>query len=134
MMIIMKLNKEIIDSIVEKFNFSKLGGLIPCIAQDYSTGKVLMVGFQNKEALRKTLETGIVHYYSRTRQELWKKGGTSGHVQKVIKLFGDCDMDTVLAQVEQVGRACHVPGQYSCFFNEITENGIKAHDPDPKYS
>jgi phosphoribosyl-AMP cyclohydrolase len=116
--------------IVAKFNFKKLNGLIPCIAQDASTGQVLMVGFQNEEALTKTLETGIVHYYSRTRQELWKKGGTSGHVQNVVELWGDCDLDTVLVKVNQNGRACYVKGQYSCFFTRFDENGEHVLDPD----
>ncbi|MHA1679845.1 MAG: phosphoribosyl-AMP cyclohydrolase [Promethearchaeota archaeon] len=117
-------DEEKIKEIVKQFNFSKLNGLIPCIAQDSETGQVLMVGFQNEEALSKTLETGIVHYYSRTRKELWKKGGTSGHTQDVISLFGDCDLDTVLVKVKQHGRACHVEGQYTCFHQEITKDGI----------
>ncbi|MHA1793199.1 MAG: phosphoribosyl-AMP cyclohydrolase [Promethearchaeota archaeon] len=129
----MKFSKERIESIVSKFNFKKLNGLIPCIAQDYQSKKVLMVGFQNEEALRKTLETGIVHYFSRTRQELWKKGGTSGHLQEVKEIYGDCDLDTVLVLVKQNGRACHVPGQYSCFFNKMSpEEGFIELPPDEK--
>ncbi len=92
-----------------------------------------MVGFQNPEALSKTLETGIVHYYSRTRNELWKKGGSSGHVQEVIEIWGDCDLDTVLARVKQHGRACHVEGQYTCFFTKLTGSGLVEKKPDPRY-
>ncbi|MFX0103395.1 MAG: phosphoribosyl-AMP cyclohydrolase [Candidatus Hodarchaeota archaeon] len=129
----MKVNKENIQEFIDKFNFAKFHGLIPCVTQDYQTGQVLMVGFQNEEALGKTLETGIVHYYSRTRQELWKKGRTSGHVQEVKEIYGDCDLDTILVKVKQNGRACHVEGQYSCFFNQLKNDGIKVLDKDPKY-
>ncbi len=93
-------------------------GLICAIAQDYETGEVLMQAYMNAEALAKTLETGYAHYYSRSRQKLWKKGETSGHVQKVIAASFDCDGDCLLLQVEQTGVACHT-GARSCFFEEV---------------
>ena len=93
-------------------------GLIPVVVQDAKTNAVLMMAYMNKEAFEKTLETGYMTYYSRSRQQLWKKGETSGHVQKLISLSYDCDGDTLLARVEQTGVACHT-GSYSCFFNDI---------------
>ena len=93
-------------------------GLIPCIAQDARTRKVLMLAYMNKESLALTEETGYMHYYSRSRELLWKKGETSGHVQQVVSLAYDCDGDTILAQVIQTGAACHT-GEYSRFFNEL---------------
>jgi len=102
-------------------DFSKNNGLIPVIAQDYHTGEVLMLAFMNEEAWEKTQETGIAHYYSRTRKTLWKKGGSSGHIQKVKEIFVDCDNDTLLLKVEQIGAACH-KGYRSCFYRKL-ENG-----------
>ncbi|MEA4852767.1 MAG: bifunctional phosphoribosyl-AMP cyclohydrolase/phosphoribosyl-ATP diphosphatase HisIE [Christensenella sp.] len=96
-------------------------GLIPAIAQDALTGKVLMQAYMNREAYEKTLETGYAHYYSRSRQQLWKKGETSGHIQKVVSVALDCDCDCVLLRVLQTGAACHT-GEYSCFFNQVQEN------------
>lgn len=97
-------------------------GLIPAITQDINTKQVLMLAYMNKEALEKTLEIGIVHYYSRSRKELWKKGESSGNIQKLKGLSYDCDGDALLVMVEQIGVACHT-GSYSCFFNEIVKNG-----------
>ena len=97
-------------------------GLVPAIAQDVGTGEVLMLAYMNEEALRLTKETGIAHYYSRSRQALWKKGETSGHIQEVKGIYYDCDGDAVLLKVNQIGAACHT-GNYSCFFNE--EKGYK---------
>ncbi len=93
-------------------------GLVCVIAQDVKTDTVLMQAYANAEAIEKTIETGIMHYYSRSRQSLWKKGETSGHIQKVFSLYYDCDGDCILARVEQTGVACHT-GEYSCFFNEL---------------
>ena len=98
-------------------NFQK-GELIPAIAFDVDTKTVLMLAYMNKESLRKTLETGYTWYWSRSRQELWNKGATSGHLQKVISIYSDCDDDTLLLNVKQTGAACHT-GSYSCFFNEM---------------
>lgn len=93
-------------------------GLVPAIAQDINTKEVLMLAYMNEEAVRKTLEEKIVHYYSRSRQGLWKKGETSGNFQKLMSFYYDCDKDTILIKVEQIGVACHT-GEYSCFFNEV---------------
>ncbi len=99
-----------------KPDFEKGGGLVPAIAQDAATGEVLMLAYMNEAAWEKTLETGEVHYYSRSRNKLWHKGGTSGHVQRVQEIRLDCDNDTVLLKVEQVGgAACHT-GYKSCFY------------------
>ena len=93
-------------------------GMIPVIVQDYKTDAVLMQAYMNEEAYLATIHTGKMTYYSRSRQELWLKGETSGHYQYVKSLHADCDMDTILARVVQIGAACHT-GSYSCFFNEI---------------
>ena len=92
--------------------------LIPAVIQEKSTGEVLMVAWMNKESMAKTLETGYTWYWSRSRQEYWNKGATSGHLQKVVSIYADCDNDTLLLNVKQTGAACHT-GSYSCFFNEI---------------
>lgn len=93
-------------------------GLVPVVVQDYENNQVLMVAYMNEEAYNRTIETGTMTYYSRSRNELWVKGLTSGHFQYVKELCCDCDLDTILAKVEQVGAACHT-GSRSCFFNEI---------------
>ena len=93
-------------------------GLIPAIAQDIRTGQVLMQAYMNEESLRKTLETGTVWYWSRSRQELWNKGATSGHVQQVKEIRIDCDGDSLLLLVEQEGAACH-EGSYTCFTRRV---------------
>ena len=98
--------------------FFKKSELIPAVIQEGKTGEVLMLAYMNKESLAKTLETGYTWFYSRSRQKLWNKGETSGHVQKVISINGDCDDDTLLIKVEQTGPACHT-GSKSCFFNKI---------------
>ncbi|MGE5672682.1 MAG: bifunctional phosphoribosyl-AMP cyclohydrolase/phosphoribosyl-ATP diphosphatase HisIE [Mycobacterium leprae] len=93
-------------------------GLIPAIAQDAKTGQVLMQAYMNEEALRRTLESGTVWYWSRSRQQLWNKGETSGHVQRVREVRTDCDGDSILILVDQVGAACH-EGTYTCFTRRI---------------
>ena len=93
-------------------------GMIPVITQDDETGQVLMLAYMTKEAYQKTMETGKMTYYSRSRQELWCKGDTSGHYQYVKSLSIDCDLDTILARVDQVGAACHT-GNYSCFYRDL---------------
>lgn len=95
-------------------------GLICAIAQDAESGDVLMQAYMNEEALRLTFETGYAHYYSRSRSCLWKKGETSGHVQKVLGATFDCDRDCLLLQIEQTGAACHT-GNRSCFFQEVKQ-------------
>ncbi|MFH5800326.1 phosphoribosyl-AMP cyclohydrolase [Haladaptatus sp. CMAA 1911] len=92
--------------------------LLPAIAQDADTGDVLMLAYVSPEAVEKTIETGFAHYYSRSRDELWKKGGTSGHVQRIEEVRVDCDADTLLYRVEQEGGACHV-GYESCFYRTV---------------
>lgn len=94
------------------------GTLVAAIAQDISNGQVLMMAWMNEEALLKTLESGKVTYWSRSRNQLWTKGESSGHTQKLISMSYDCDGDALLLQVEQVGAACHT-GERSCFFREI---------------
>ena len=93
-------------------------GLIPAIAQDYITGAVLMLAWMNKESLEKTVATGDVYYWSRSRNSLWRKGETSGHTQKLKEFFIDCDADTILLKIEQTGVACHT-GESSCFFTKV---------------
>ena len=92
-------------------------GLIPAILQEESTGQVLMLAYMNRESLGRTLETGRTWFFSRSRQELWPKGETSGHIQKVKKILFDCDADALLVHVEQVGAACHTE-EKSCFYRE----------------
>ncbi len=96
-------------------------GLIPAIAQDASSGEVLMMAWMNEESLKLTIDTGYATYWSRSRSELWKKGDTSGHVQKVVSMKYDCDGDTLLMLVEQTGVACHT-GEKSCFFNNVMDD------------
>jgi phosphoribosyl-AMP cyclohydrolase len=112
-------------------DFTKLDGLVPAVAQDWKTGEVLMVAFMNEESWRLTLETGIMHYWSRSRGKLWKKGETSGHVQEVKELRVDCDSDTVVARVAQVGDvACHT-GHRSCFYRVVDGNHLREDDEVP---
>jgi len=101
---------------IEKF--FKKGDLIPAIIQDAENGEVLMLAYMNRESLKKTLETGYTWFWSRSRGELWNKGATSGHVQKITEMYGDCDDDTLLIKVIQTGAACHT-GNRTCFFNKI---------------
>lgn len=100
----------------QELDFGKMGGLLPAIVQDAATGEVLMLAFMNREAWERTLATGEAHYFSRTRNKIWHKGDTSGNVQRVQEIYLDCDQDTVLLKVEQVGgAACHT-GHRSCFY------------------
>lgn len=103
-------------------------GHVTVVVQDYRTNEVLMVAYMNEEAYNKTIETGIMTYFSRSRNELWIKGETSGHYQYVKSLTADCDMDTILAKVAQIGNACHT-GSYSCFFNEVIKMDTPVNDP-----
>jgi len=101
-----------------KINFSKNNGLVPVIVQDIDTNEVLMLAYMNEEALEKTLKTGYAHYFSRSRNKLWKKGESSGHTQEVKEILVDCDNDTILLKVKQNGVACHT-GRKSCFFTKL---------------
>ncbi|MCP4132120.1 MAG: phosphoribosyl-AMP cyclohydrolase [bacterium] len=121
-----------------ELDFDKQGGLVPVIAQDYATGEVLMMAFINEESWKLTLETGIVHYWSRSRSKLWKKGESSGNIQEVKEIRVDCDNDCVLIKINQVGdAACHT-GFRSCFYRvidgeELKENGTRIFDPKEVY-
>ena len=122
-----------------ELNFKKTGGLIPAIAQDYATGEILMLAYMNQEAFDATLSTGKATYYSRSRQTLWVKGETSGNVQQVKEIRIDCDNDTVLLKVEQIGgAACHT-GHRSCFYKKIENGSIReigepVFDPEEVYN
>jgi phosphoribosyl-AMP cyclohydrolase len=119
-------------------DFSKLGGLLPAIIQDHATGRVLMLGFMNEEAFRKTVETGFATFYSRSRKKLWLKGESSGHRLVVREIETDCDRDAVLVKVEALGPGvCH-EGYQSCFFRTLrdsawVENDRRAYDPKEVY-
>ena len=103
---------------IEALKFNNKG-LIPAIAQDDRDSTILMMAWMNKESIEQTLATGEAHYWSRSRSELWHKGVTSGHIQKVKQIFYDCDADTILLKIEQIGEiACHT-GVRSCFFNSV---------------
>jgi phosphoribosyl-AMP cyclohydrolase len=108
-----------------RLDFTKLGGLVPAIAQDFRTGEVLMVAFMNPAAWENTLATGRATYYSRSRNRLWVKGETSGNVQLVKEIWIDCDDDAVVLKIEQIGAAaCHT-GHRSCFFKQVQEGAVK---------
>ncbi len=97
-------------------------GLIPAVVQDATTNEVLMVAYMNAESLKRTVETGLTWFWSRSRQKFWQKGETSGHVQRVREILYDCDQDTLLMKVDQTGPACHT-GARSCFFRSFSEKG-----------
>ncbi|PSQ04517.1 phosphoribosyl-AMP cyclohydrolase [Halobacteriales archaeon QS_6_71_20] len=109
-------------------------GLVPAVAQDADSGEVLMLAYANREALARTRDTGRAHYYSRSRDELWEKGATSGHTQAVEEVRVDCDADALLYLVDQTGGACHT-GHRSCFHRTVDgeEAGERAFDPDAVY-
>jgi len=119
--------KDIEDNILSEIRFDEKG-LVPAVVQDVKNRKVLMLAYMNRESIQKTLEEGVVYYYSRSRQTLWKKGETSGNIQYLKWLYSDCDKDSLLVLVEQVGAACHT-GNYSCFFNPIFEVEIEDAHP-----
>ena len=103
---------------VEQVDFKKGDGLVPAIVQDYKTKEVLMLAYMNEESLKKTLEGDTTWFYSRSRNELWNKGATSGHFQYVKEIKIDCDNDTILVLVEQKGAACHT-GNRTCFYRDL---------------
>ena len=116
----MRRNKRMI-----KLDFNKMNGLLPAIVQDYKTDEILMLGFMNEEAWKSTLSTGRATFFSRSRQTLWVKGGTSGNIQIVKEIRIDCDNDAVLLIVEQIGgAACHT-GYRSCFFKRVREGDVQ---------
>ena len=120
-------------------DFDKAGGLVPAVAQDADTGEVLMLAWMNREAFEETVRTGRAVYFSRSRNRLWRKGEESGHVQEVRGVFVDCDADTVLLKVRQVGgAACH-EGYKSCFFRQVEGDQLrvvaeKVFDPKQVYA
>jgi phosphoribosyl-AMP cyclohydrolase len=109
-------------------------GLLPAVAQDATSGDVLMLAYVDREALERTRETGLAHYYSRSRDELWRKGATSGHVQHVREVRVDCDGDALLYRVDQEGGACHT-GFESCFYRTVDGVTVadRVFDPDDVY-
>jgi len=121
-----------------ELDFGKLNGLVPAVVQADDTGEVLMLGFMNREAWEETLRTGLATFYSRTRHTLWTKGKTSGNVQRVKEIRIDCDNDTILLRVDQVGgAACHT-GYRSCFFKRVDNDtitivGTPVFDPEEVY-
>jgi len=121
---------------IDGLKFNK-DGLIPAVMQDYKTGEVLMVAYMNKEALRKTVRTRKTYFFSRSRNKLWLKGETSGHIQKVKEIFVDCDKDCLLIKIEQIGGACHT-GYRSCFYRKVSGSrfkvmGKRVFDPNKVY-
>jgi phosphoribosyl-ATP pyrophosphohydrolase/phosphoribosyl-AMP cyclohydrolase len=117
------------DQWIEQVQFGT-DGLVPVVAQDRRNGDLLMLAWANREALALTLSTGSAHYWSRSRKSLWKKGESSGHVQRVQEIRLDCDADTVLYRVDQTGPACHT-GRATCFSTVIRPNGSTAEGADP---
>ncbi|MEA2013588.1 MAG: phosphoribosyl-AMP cyclohydrolase [Verrucomicrobiota bacterium] len=108
-----------------KLDFAKSDGLIPAIAQDYKTGEILMMAYINEDSWKYSLETGNATYWSRSREKLWKKGEESGNVQKIKEIYVDCDLDTVVFKIEQIGdAACHL-GYRSCFYRKVEKNELK---------
>ncbi len=106
---------------IEKIDWQKMNNLIPVVTQDVSTNEVLMLAYMDKEALSLTISTKQAHYFSRSKQRIWKKGESSGHLQNVKNIMLDCDNDTLLLKVEQIGVACHT-GRKSCFFTDLETN------------
>ncbi|MEK9671675.1 MAG: phosphoribosyl-AMP cyclohydrolase [Rhodospirillaceae bacterium] len=114
---------DLIEQVIGRLAFNE-AGLIPAVAQQHDTGEMLMVAWMNAYAVRETLETGQVCYYSRSRKGLWRKGETSGQTQMLIEFRWDCDEDTVLLLVDQTGVACHT-GRHNCFFHAVRDGGIR---------
>lgn len=109
------MNKE---EFINEVDFEKGNGLVPAIVQDFQNGEVLMMAYMNKKSLEKTIDTGTTWFWSRSRQEYWNKGATSGHFQYVKSISIDCDGDTILIKVDQIGAACHT-GNRTCFYREL---------------
>ncbi|AXH08574.1 bifunctional phosphoribosyl-AMP cyclohydrolase/phosphoribosyl-ATP pyrophosphatase [Malaciobacter halophilus] len=108
-------------SMIEQIDWEKMNNLIPVITQEANTNEVLMLAYMNKEALNLTIKTKVAHYFSRSKQRIWKKGESSGHLQNIKEILLDCDNDTILLKVEQIGVACHT-GRKSCFFTNLETN------------
>lgn len=125
-----RLGPKSVMSIYDKLKFNQ-DGLIPTIVQEQSTGRVLMLAWMNRASLEMTISTGTTHFWSRSRKKFWRKGEESGHIQKVRDVAFDCDGDTLLIQVEQVGVACH-EGYHSCFFRSVEGAGAGERVTEPK--
>ena len=120
-----------------KINFNKSDGLVPVIAQDSISNEILMLAYANEEAIKLTLSTGYAHYYSRSRNKIWKKGESSGNTQKIVEIRIDCDEDSLIYKIQQKGGACHT-GYYSCFYRRLDKkglhvNGVKVFNPQTVY-
>ena len=113
------------NTIIDKIDFEKQDGLVPVITQDSTTNEVLMLAYMNQEAVELTLKTNFAHYFSRSKQRIWKKGESSNHTQEVESIKIDCDNDTILLKVKQEGVACHT-GRKSCFFTDLATNEISS--------
>ena len=130
----MRMSEEKAKEIAKSLNYRWPDNTVVAVAQEFQSGKVLMVGSMNEEAVIKTLTTGIVHYWSKSRKELWVKGSTSGQVQVLMKFYVDCDRDSVLLIVKQaLLRACH-EGYHSCFHYKVTEKGIEVEEEGPRFT
>ena len=116
-------SEKAIEAVLAAIKFDD-AGLVPAIAQQHDSGEVLMQAWMNRAAVAETLRSGQVHYYSRSRGALWRKGESSGQTQALVALRIDCDGDTVLVQVDQTGVACHT-GRRNCFFNQVTADGVE---------
>jgi phosphoribosyl-AMP cyclohydrolase len=117
----MKFTEEKAKEIIKNIDFEKMGGIIPVVIQDYENNEILMVAFENRESLIETLRTGFTHFFSRTKSKLWKKGEKSGHLQKILGIYLDCDSDSLVIKVDQYIAACH-KGFRTCFYRELKEN------------
>jgi len=111
---------DLLMNLLSEITFNE-AGLVPAIAQDATTGRVLMMAWMNVEAIEQTIATGFAHYYSRSRRRQWKKGESSGHVQKVEDMYLDCDGDTLLLKIQQTGPACHT-NRASCFYRQMQDD------------
>ena len=137
-MLSVKWDSSAAEEFANRLNYSKANGLVVIIAQDWQTNEILMCAFANKEAVIKSLTTGYAHYYSRSRNTLWKKGETSGHLQEIKEVRIDCDEDAVLLKIQQKIAACHT-GYKSCFYRKLSDTGDiqitgeKVFDPSEKY-
>lgn len=131
------MSDNLIDTVLSQLSFNS-DGLVPAIAQQFDTGEVLMMAWMNADAVRETIQNGRVCYWSRSRQALWRKGESSGQTQSLKEFRWDCDNDTILVQVDQIGVACHT-GRRNCFYlairdGEVTEIADVITDPDELYS
>ena len=131
------LSSKIVNSVVRLLLFNA-NGLVPVITQQHDTGEILMMAWMNEDAVRETLDTGQVCYWSRSRNQIWRKGEISGQTQKLLDFRWDCDADAILLQVDQIGVACHT-GRHNCFYNAVRDNKIMVISevkisPDDMYS